>query len=80
VGMVVRTCGRSRGRKIDTERRMPYGILDDGSVEVVAEGEKDKLTRLIDKLREGPRAARVERVDVEWGEPTGKHREFEIIF
>lgn len=40
MGMVVRTCGRSRGRKIDTERRMLYGILDDGSVEVVAEGER----------------------------------------
>jgi acylphosphatase len=54
--------------------------LDDGSVEVVAEGEKDKLAQLIAKLKAGPRSARVERVDVEWGEHTGKYNEFEIIF
>jgi acylphosphatase len=47
---------------------------------VVAEGEKDKLAQLIAKLKAGPRSARVERVDVEWGEHTGKYHEFEIIF
>jgi acylphosphatase len=54
--------------------------LDDGSVEVVAEGEKDKLAQLIAKLKAGPRAARVEWVEVEWGEPTGKYREFDIAY
>ena len=54
--------------------------LEDGSVEVLAEGEKDKLAQLIAKLKAGPRAARVERVDVEWGEYSGKYREFEIVF
>jgi len=54
--------------------------LDDGSVEVFAEGEKDKLTQLIAKLEVGPRAARVERVDVEWGEHSGKYRGFDIAF
>jgi acylphosphatase len=54
--------------------------LDDGSVEVFAEGEKRALAQLIAKLKAGPRAARVERVDVEWGEYSGKYREFEIIF
>ena len=54
--------------------------LDDGSVEVVAEGEKDKMAQLIAKLKAGPRAARVERVDVEWGEYSGKYRQFDIVF
>jgi len=54
--------------------------LDDGSVEVLAEGEKDKLAQLIAKLKAGPRAARVERVDVEWGEYSGKYRDFDIVF
>ena len=54
--------------------------LDDGSVEVFAEGEKDKLAQLIAKLKAGPREARVERVEVEWGEYSGKYREFEIRF
>ena len=80
MGMVVRTCGRSRGRKIDTERRVPYDILDDGNVEVAAEGDKEKLAQLIAKLKAGPRSARVDQVEVEWGEYSGKYRGFDIAF
>jgi len=54
--------------------------LDDGRVEVVAEGDKDKLAQLIAKLEMGPRAARVERVDVEWVGYSGKYNGFEIKF
>jgi acylphosphatase len=54
--------------------------LDDGSVEVFAEGEKDKLSQLIAKLKAGSRAARVERVEVGWGEYSGKYSGFDIIF
>ena len=54
--------------------------LDDGNVEIVAEGDKDKLAQLITKLKAGPRAARVERVEVEWGEYSGKYRGFDIVF
>ena len=43
----------------------------DGSVRVDAEGPKDDLLTLLDDLREGPPAARVERVDVEWHPPRG---------
>lgn len=78
MGMVVRTCGRLRGRKIDTECRMPCCIPDDGSVQVVAEGEK--LAQLIARLEVGPRAARVAGVGVEWGEYGGKYNGFDIAF
>ena len=44
------------------------------SVRVEAEGPKEALTALIEDLREGPPAARVERVDVEWLPPTGAQR------
>ena len=54
--------------------------LDDGSVEVFVEGEKEKLAQLIAKLKVGPRAARVEGVEVEWGEYSGKYRGFYIVF
>jgi len=54
--------------------------LDDGSVEVFAEGEKEKLEQLIAKLKVGPRAAHVERVDVEWVGYSGKYRDFGIVF
>jgi acylphosphatase len=36
--------------------------LPDGSVEAVAEGEEDAITRFFDRLRQGPRGARVEQL------------------
>jgi acylphosphatase len=54
--------------------------LDDGNVEVVAEGEKGKLQQLIAKLEAGPRAARVERVEVEWLKYSGRYDSFDIAF
>lgn len=54
--------------------------LDDGNVEVTAEGDKEKLAQLIAKLEVGPRAARVERMEVEWEEYSGKYRGFDIVF
>ncbi len=36
--------------------------LPDGSVETVAEGEEEAIARYFDRLRQGPRGARVERV------------------
>jgi acylphosphatase len=43
----------------------------DGTVEAVFEGERDAVERLVAFCREGPRGARVDRVDVEAEEPTG---------
>jgi acylphosphatase len=37
----------------------------DGTVDAVFEGEHEDVERLVDFCREGPRGARVERVDVE---------------
>ena len=45
--------------------------LPNGSVRVEAEGSKTELLRLLSDLREGPPAAAVERVDVEWHPPRG---------
>jgi acylphosphatase len=48
--------------------------LPDGrSVEVVAEGTRQSLERLIERLYEGPRSARVESVETNWG--TARQRE-----
>lgn len=52
--------------------------LPDGRVEVVAEGELDAITRLERGLHRGPPAARVEGVDVEVLEPTGRFTGFFI--
>jgi len=40
--------------------------LPDDKVEVVAEGEKQKLEKLLERLKQGPPAARVENVEIIW--------------
>jgi len=45
--------------------------LPDGTVEAVLEGESDGVARLVAFMREGPRGAKVERVDVSEEEPKG---------
>jgi len=54
--------------------------LPDGrSVEVVAEGPRQALEQLLEFLWEGPRAARVDQVDVEWGEASDRFRDFLVL-
>ena len=48
----------------------------DGTVEVVAEGDRDELAELEKFLHSGPRWAEVERVDAEWGSASGRFRRF----
>lgn len=43
----------------------------DGSVETVLEGDQDSVEALVAFVREGPRGARVDWVDVEHQEPEG---------
>jgi len=50
------------------------------AVEVVAEGERAALERLLADLKVGPRAARVGRVEARWEEYAGDFRTFEIRF
>ena len=50
------------------------------AVEVQAEGERNKLERLIDHLRVGPPGAKVEKVATNWSEYTGSYPDFSIRF
>lgn len=50
----------------------------DGSVEVLAAGSNEQLNSLYDKLKEGPRAARVDDVDVEEAAPLSDMKTFRI--
>lgn len=55
--------------------------LEDGrSVEVIAEGPREKLEQLIEHLHHGPRMSRVDAVDVEWRTPTGEYAGFRVTF
>lgn len=48
----------------------------DGAVQVVAEGPRPELERLLGELRIGPPGARVEAVDVHWEPASGEFRGF----
>jgi len=52
----------------------------DGNVEVIAYGERGRLDVLLEQLRRGPIAARVDNVDYEWlhREPEGLSGSFEV--
>lgn len=50
----------------------------DGSVEVLAEGDKKKLEELVKWCHKGPAMARVDSVEVSWEAPTGEFYSFEL--
>ncbi len=52
--------------------------LPDGSVEVVAEGPRPDLERLLDYLQHGPPAAAVDEVQPGWVPAQGEFRSFEV--
>lgn len=54
-------------------------LPDHRAVEVHAEGERRKLEELLQRLRRGPPAARVEDVDVEWDIPSAGLSRFDVI-
>lgn len=51
---------------------------NDGSVQIVAEGAEESLQKLVEWTRLGTEWAKVERVDVEWGEAKGEFKSFGI--
>jgi len=52
--------------------------LRDGRVEVAAEGDADALQRFEQALRQGPRGARVEQLEIEHTVPAGRDTGFSI--
>jgi|UniRef100_A0A7C6AFS6 acylphosphatase len=54
--------------------------LDDGRVEVIAEGREIELQKLIDWCWQGPPGARVDDVEIIYEEPTNEYRGFEIKY
>lgn len=54
--------------------------LAEGTVEVQVEGERKQLEELINRLKEGPPAARVSEVVAIWSIYTGDYHDFRIRF
>jgi len=52
---------------------------EDGSVEIIAEGDESKLAKLLKWSYDGPGAAEVSSVQKEWLEPSGEFNDFLII-
>lgn len=54
--------------------------LSDGRVEVVAEGEKNKIDKLIEFLKKGPIAAKVDDIEMEIQDYKGEFKNFSVRF
>lgn len=52
----------------------------DGAVKILAEGDEEKLEKLIKYCQGGPKFAKVQRVEVKWEEGTGEFDGFEIKY
>ena len=52
--------------------------LEDGRVEAVFEGPRDKLEKMVKKCYKGPQLAGIEHIDVNWEKATGEFGTFEI--
>ncbi len=53
---------------------------EDGAVEIVAEGKKEKLDELIKYCKHGPDVAWVERVEITWLRETGEFFNFTVVY
>ena len=51
-----------------------------GAVEIVAEGEEKAIKELISFCKKGPALARVDNIDISYGNPTGEFTGFEIRY
>lgn len=54
--------------------------MDDGSVEIWAEGPTDRLQQFIQTIRRGPTHGRVTQLDLTWEVPNGESRSFRIRY
>lgn len=55
-------------------------LKDGKTVEVRAEGERERLEDLLTQLKIGSPGAQVEKVDADWSEHTGRFHSFEVAF
>ena len=50
------------------------------AVEIVAEGEKEKLEELVKQIEVGPPESLVDRIEVKWSQYTGEFPNFEVRY
>ncbi len=69
----VEYCARKIGGLTGWVRNVGYD-----TVEAVAEGERAAVDRLVEAMKKGPRASRVDESKVEWEAPTGEFVQFGV--
>ncbi len=77
-GIFFRDSTRRKARKLDLTGWVSN--QSDGTVKVVAEGEEEKLKKLIKWCYNGPVLARVDKIDINWREAAGQFKKFEIKY
>jgi acylphosphatase len=77
-GVFFRSETKSKAKNLDIKGWVKN--LPDDRVEVVAEGEKDKIEELIQFLKKGTLASRVDNVDVKIGDFKDEFEDFDIIY
>lgn len=53
---------------------------EDGKVEAVFEGEREKIEKILEWAKKGPPLAKVEGIEVKWEEYKGEFKDFEIRY
>lgn len=77
-GVNFRAYTRDRARQAGVEGWVKN--LSDGRVEAVFEGPRSAVQNLVSWCYSGPTSARVDRVQVQWEQPTGKEGGFRIVW
>jgi len=54
--------------------------VPEGSVEVLIEGDKENVLKMIEYLKQGPAPAQVKDIKIEWQEYKGEFQDFKILF
>jgi acylphosphatase len=81
-GLVQGVGYRAFAHRVAVAQGLTGGVrnLDDGRVELDVEGRKSVIEALLGQLHTGPPAARVTRLQTEWGPATGRFTTFGIWY
>jgi len=77
-GVWFRASTRKQARKLNLIGYVKN--MSDGSVHIEAEGKKENLEKLLKYAKEGPRLARVDRINHEYKEATGEFNKFRTSY
>ena len=81
-GRVQGVCFRGDTQQIARELGLTGFVknLPDGKVEIITEGEKEKVKQIVDWVRQGPPAAQVNNIDIEWEGYKGEFKDFQVVY